>query len=118
MAKRSLKDMSEERKCCAAGREGEKKSTEPHGRGEKHSKGNWNKLLISDFSADVPTFDVVNDWDYVLVEQLRGAAAELRRLNVLENGAKLCVFLTERVAAERRAEEDKKKDLPEKKVIN
>lgn len=39
------------------------------------------------------TFDVMHDSDYVLSEQLRGAAAELCRLNVLEDGAELLVFL-------------------------
>lgn len=36
------------------------------------------------------TFDVVNDGDDVLSKQLWWAAAQRRRLNVLENGAKLC----------------------------
>lgn len=46
----------------------------------------------------------------MLVEQLRGAAAELCRLNVLENGAKFHIFFTERVAAKRGAEENQKND--------
>lgn len=41
------------------------------------------------------TFNVVYNWDYMLIEQLRGAAAELCRLNMLENGAKFHIFLTE-----------------------
>lgn len=40
------------------------------------------------------TFDVVHDGDYVLSEQLRGAATELPRLNVLENGTKLRILLS------------------------
>lgn len=64
--------------------------------------------VLSDESMQAhSTFDVVYDWDYVLVEQLGGAAAELCWLNVLENGAKFHIFLTEWVAAEGRAENKK-----------
>lgn len=39
------------------------------------------------------TFDVVDDGDDVLGEQLRRAAPQLRRLDVLEDGAELRIFL-------------------------
>lgn len=41
----------------------------------------------------------------MLIEQLRGAAAELRRLNMLENGAKFHIFLTEWFTSNGRAVE-------------
>ena len=46
------------------------------------------------------TFDVVHNWDYVLSEQLRGAATELCWLNVLENGTKLRIFLIEQISGQ------------------
>lgn len=48
------------------------------------------------FKSEV-TFDVMNDCDYVLSEQLWGAAAQLSRLYVLENGTELLVILLCRV---------------------
>lgn len=41
----------------------------------------------------------------MLIEQLRGAAAELCRLYMLENGAKFHIFLTEWIAGNGRAVE-------------
>lgn len=47
----------------------------------------------------------------MLIEQLRGAAAELCRLNMLENGAKFHIFLTEWIAGNGRAVETEEPQL-------
>lgn len=46
------------------------------------------------------TFDVVQDRDYVLSKELRGAAAELGSLNQLENGSNFRVFVGEKIAGQ------------------
>lgn len=60
------------------------------GVGAPPSAGLWRWSRSGSYS----TFDVVHNGDYVLGKELGGAAAQLRRLNVLENGTKLGVFLS------------------------
>lgn len=52
------------------------------------------------------TFDVVQNRDYVLSKQLRGAAAELGSLNQLENGSNLWIFVGEQITRQGRAERE------------
>lgn len=52
------------------------------------------------------TFDVVQNRDYVLSEQLRGAATELGSLNQLENGSNLWIFVGEQITGQGRAERE------------
>lgn len=54
------------------------------------------------------TFDVVQNGDYVLSEQLRGAAAELSCLNQLENGPNLWIFTGQQITGQGGTEEHKK----------
>lgn len=46
------------------------------------------------------TFDVVQNGDYVLSEELRGAAAELSCLNQLENGPNLWIFTGQQITGQ------------------
>lgn len=54
------------------------------------------------------TFDVVQNGDDVLSEQLRGAAAELSGLNQLENGPNLWIFTGQQITGQGGAEEQEK----------
>lgn len=109
MAKRSLKVMSEERKCWAASQEQKQKLVFTNSWTDKLKRAKvincpsglwWSRYWLSQEISwnqhrSYSTFYVVYNWDYMLIEQLRGAAAELCRLNMLENGAKFHIFLTE-----------------------
>lgn len=115
MANRSLKVMSDDWKCCAANQQHQvlfhKQSR------QQENMLNWGNVHWASSAAAASsrlwetrghrshsTFDVVHNRDYVLSKQLRGAAAELRRLNVLENGPKLWIFLSEQITRQGRAE--------------
>lgn len=61
------------------------------------------------------TFDVVQNRDYVLSEQLRGAATVLGSLNQLENGANLRIFVGQQITGQGRAERE---DVYSREIIN
>ena len=107
-ANRSLKVMFEDWKCWAANKEQKPSSHIQQQQQTKHNHTMKCSLgLVSGPSCPLfllprgqkrhrsySTFDVVDNGDYVLSKQLRGAATELCWLNVLENGTKLWIFLS------------------------
>lgn len=93
MANRSLKVISEDWKCCATKqRPNQLKKTNS---GDESAEGN-----------ERCTFDVVQNRDNVLSEQLRGAATELGSLNQLENGSNLWIFVGEQITGQGRTKRE------------